>query len=66
MNDSAGVVHPPTALPERPRSPVFKRNRDQRMPCGPENPLVVYMHKWQVAADYPVSKMMNLMCPSSS
>lgn len=57
VDDPAGVVHPPTALPERPRSPVFKRNRDQPMPCAPDNTdnpsIVSYMHKWQVA-DFPV------------
>ena len=50
VNNSAGVVHLPTALPERPRSPVFKRNGDKPMPCAPDNPSIVsYMHKWQVA-----------------
>ena len=54
-NDSAAVIHPPVALHERPRSPIFKRSRDQPIPSAPDNPSIVsYMNKWQVA-DYPVS-----------
>lgn len=49
-NDSAAVVHPPVALHVTPRSPVFKRSRDQQLPCAPDKPSIVsYMHKWQVA-----------------
>ena len=61
MNDSAEVVDPPKALPERARSPFFKRSKVQLKPCAPDNPSIVsYMHKWQVA-DYPVSMMMMMM-----
>ena len=51
VNDSAvGVVHPPKALPERPRSPFFKRIREQPIPSAPDNSsLVSYMQKWQVS-----------------
>lgn len=61
VNEPAGVVHPPVALPERPRSPFFKRSRDQPIPCVPENTsMVPYMRKWQVV-DYPISMMMYLI-----
>lgn len=67
VNDSAGVVHhPPVALRETPRSPVFKRSKEQPIPSAPDNPkIVTYMHKWQVA-DYPISIMLYLISRSSS
>ena len=62
VNDSVGVVqNPPAALPERPRSPFFKRNKDQPMPCAADNSSIVsYMHKWQVE-EYSVSMMTYLI-----
>ena len=58
VNDSAGVVLPPVALHETPRSPVFKRSSNQPITCAPDNPsIVAYMHKWQVA-DCSVPMMM--------
>jgi hypothetical protein len=54
VNESAEVVvRPPTvtALPKRPRSPLFKRNIEQQpIPsCASNNSSIVsYMHKWQV------------------
>ena len=60
VNDSssAGVVHPPTALPERTRPPVFKRYRNQKMPCAPDNPFYM-MH---VAGKQIIPVFYDYMC----
>ena len=61
VNDSAEVVQNlPTALPERPRSPISKRNIEQPMRCSPDTFLIAsYMHKWEVD-DYSVFIMTYL------
>ena len=66
VNDSVEVVHPPVAFRERPRSPVFKRSKDQPILSAPDNPTIVsHMHKWQVAV-YLISIMLYLIWTSSS
>ncbi|KAF8813587.1 hypothetical protein BYT27DRAFT_7180339, partial [Phlegmacium glaucopus] len=47
-NDLAGAAPSPTALPQRPRSPVLRPDIHQSMPCAPNNlSITAYMNKWQ-------------------